>query len=130
MRYLVDTDWVIHYLNGETEYRSRLDALAYEGVAVSMISLAEVYHGIYRSLDSEGEERAFLRFLAGCDVLGLNDQICRIFGRERGRLQASGTPIGDFDLLIGCTAIFHGLTVLTDNRRHFDRIEGIEIFSV
>ena len=30
MRYLVDTDWVIHYLNGDPSIRERLD----EGVAV------------------------------------------------------------------------------------------------
>ena len=95
-----------------------------------MITLAEVYHGIYLSHDPEGEEGDFLRFLAGCDVLGLNDEICRLFGRERGRLRAAGTPISDFDLLIGCTAIHHGLTVLTNNRRHFERIESLEVVSV
>ena len=38
--------------------------------------------------------------------------------------------IGDFDLLIGCTAVRHGLTVLTNNRRHFGRITGITIESI
>ena len=129
MRYLVDTDWVIHCLNGDARFMARFEELVYEGVGVSMITLAEVYHGIYLSDDPEGDEGDFLRFLAGCDVLGLSDGICRLFGRERGRLKAGGTPIGDFDLLIGCTAVYHGLTVLTNNRRHFDRIAGLEVMS-
>ncbi len=34
MRYLVDTDWVIHYLNGNPSIRERLDEVRDEGVAV------------------------------------------------------------------------------------------------
>ena len=48
MRYLVDTDWVIHYLNGENSIRERLDEVRDEGVAVSIVTLAEVYEG-YRN---------------------------------------------------------------------------------
>ena len=38
--------------------------------------------------------------------------------------------IGDFDLLIGATALQHDLTLMTNNRRHFDRIEGLRLESV
>jgi len=38
--------------------------------------------------------------------------------------------IGDMDLLIGATALQHNLTVLTNNRRHFERIEGLRIESL
>ena len=130
MRYLVDTDWVIHYLNGVRRYRARLDEMAYEGVGVSMITLAEVYHGIFSARDPWSEDRDFMEFLRGVEVLGLTDEICRLFGRERGRLKVAGTPISDLDLLIGCTAIEYGLTVLTNNRRHFQRISGLEVVSV
>lgn len=51
------------------------------------------------------------------------------FGRERARLRAEGNLIGDFDLLIGASALRHGLTVLTNNRRHFQRIRGLDIES-
>ena len=99
MRYLVDTDWVIHCLNGDARFMARFEELVYEGVGVSMITLAEVYHGIYLSDDPEGEEGDFLRFLAGCDVLGLSDGICRLFGRERGRLKAAGYSDWGFRLV-------------------------------
>jgi hypothetical protein len=54
----------------------------------------------------------------------------RIFGRERGRLRAAGLTIGDFDLLIAATALQYDLTLLTNNRRHFERVEGLRIESV
>ena len=130
MRYLVDTDWVIHYLNGDHSIRERLDEVRHEGVAVSIVTLAEVYEGVSQSLDAVAEELAFLRFLGGFEVLGLGDGICKLFGFERARLRSAGTLIGDFDLLIGCTAVVHDLTVLTNNRRHFERIANIELETV
>ena len=129
MKYLADTDWVIHYLNGERSIRVQLDALRDEGVAVSIVTLAEVYEGVARSRDADAEELEFLRFLGGFEVLGLRDDICRLFGFERARLRSTGALISDLDLLIGCTAMVHGLTVLTNNRRHFERITGLEIVS-
>jgi predicted nucleic acid-binding protein len=46
-----------------------------------------------------------------------------------GRLRAAGMLVGDLDLFIGVTAIHHDLTLLSNNRRHFDRIEGLRIES-
>ena len=62
-------------------------------------------------------------------VLPVDDEVCRIFARERGRLRAAGTPVGDFDILIGATALRHDLTLLTNNRRHFERLESLRIIS-
>jgi predicted nucleic acid-binding protein len=62
-------------------------------------------------------------------VVGIDEEACKIFGKERGRLRADGKTIGDFDLLIGATALRHHLTVLTNNRRHFQLIEGLQIES-
>ena len=44
-------------------------------------------------------------------VLGIDEAICQIFGRERGRLRAAGILVGDFDLLIGATALRYNLTL-------------------
>ena len=67
--------------------------------------------------------------MASIEVLYLNEAIARIFAQERRRLRSIGALIGDFDLLIGATAIHHNLTLLTNNRRHFERIEGLSIVS-
>jgi len=38
--------------------------------------------------------------------------------------------IADFDLLIGSTCLRHNLTLLSNNRRHFEAVEGLEIISI
>ncbi len=129
-RYIVDTDWVIHYLNGHSQIISVLQGLLHEGLALSLISLAELYEGLYGSTDPEGSERSLDDFLRAVTVIvGLDQETCRQFGRERARLRAANRMIGDFDLLIGCTALRHHLTLLTNNRRHFEALDGLEIVS-
>jgi tRNA(fMet)-specific endonuclease VapC len=131
IQYLVDTDWAIHYLNDHEGIVQRLQELQrQEGLALSIISLAELYEGVYYSREPEDDDRALQDFLRGVTILGIDEHTCQIFGKERGRLHASGTMIGDCHLLIGATALRHDLTILTNNRRHFERIEGLRIESL
>jgi tRNA(fMet)-specific endonuclease VapC len=130
LRYLVDTDWVIHYLRAHPAIVARLDELQPQGLGLSIISLAELYEGVFNSRDSEGDGHDLADFLRGVTVLGIDADIAARFGRERGRLRAAGTLIGDFDLLIGVTALAHNLTLLTNNRSHFERIDGLGMESV
>jgi tRNA(fMet)-specific endonuclease VapC len=130
LHYLVDTDWAIHYLHGHAGIIARLEELQDEGLGLSVISLAELYEGIYYSRDAHSNEQALRGFLAGIRLIGIDEETCQIFGRERGRLRAAGELVGDFDLLIGATALRHHLTLLTNNRRHFERIAGLPLVSL
>jgi tRNA(fMet)-specific endonuclease VapC len=126
-RYLVDTDWAIDYLNGRDQTRRRLEKLADGGLALSIISLAEIYEGVLYSKDPEKNERGLRNLLLYVTVANIDEQTSRLFGKERGRLRAIGQRVADFDLLIGVTARRYDLTLLTNNRRHFENIEGLQI---
>jgi predicted nucleic acid-binding protein len=128
--YLVDTDWAIDYLNGRERTRQRLEELADSGLALSIISLGEIYEGLYYSKDPEGNEKALLDFLQDVTVVGIDEKTARLFGRARGRLRAAGRMASDFDLLIGMTARQHDLMLLTNNRRHFENLEGLRMESL
>ncbi|MBI1956556.1 MAG: type II toxin-antitoxin system VapC family toxin [Acidobacteria bacterium] len=129
LSYLVDTDWAIHYLNGHAEIARRLDELHKDGLGLSVISLAELFEGVFYSTNPERNEQQLMGFLRGVTVIGIDEDTCKLFGKERGRLRASQKLVGDFDLLIGMTARQHGLTLLTNNRRHFELVEGLKIQS-
>ena len=107
-----------------------LDSLLPQGVGLSIVSLAELYEGQFNSADPRAQERALLTFLTGVSIIPLDDAVCRLFGRERRRLRREGNLIGDLDILIGCTALRYGLTLLSNNRRHFGRLQGLNIISV
>lgn len=131
MKYLIDTDWVIDHLHRVERVTRRLEELAPEGLALSIISLAELYEGVYYSRDPVESEAALQRFLdPDLAIPGLDEETCKTFGKERGRLRAAGMMVGDCDLLIGATALRYNLTLLTNNRRHFERIDGLRIESL
>ena len=129
MRYLLDTNWVIDRLRQVERVVRRVEELEPEGIGISIISLAELYEGVFYSRRPEDDERELRNFLQGIEIVDVDDEICRIFAMERGRLRAAGAIIGDFDIMIGATAKRHGLTLLTNNRRHFERIQGLSIIS-
>jgi predicted nucleic acid-binding protein len=51
MRYLVDSDWIADYLVGKQEAVGLLDRLVPDGIGVSLITLGEIYEGIYYGRD-------------------------------------------------------------------------------
>jgi len=104
LRYLADTDWIIHALHNNAAVVRHLEELTDEGIGISVISTAELYQGAFYSNDPSGNEALLLRFIEGYEVLQLDDEICRLFARERGRLKAEGNLISDLDILIGCAA--------------------------
>ena len=127
MIYLVDTSWVVHYLRGKEDTMRMLLSLKKEGLAISIITLAELYEGVFRATNPTLAENRLEDFLSGISILGVDDGICRLFGEERARLHKEGKPIGDFDLLIASTCLNHDLILLTDNIKEFERVEGLRL---
>ena len=121
---------MIHHLNRVTAVRERLAALHNQGLALSVISLAELWEGILFSRDPRRGQQRLSEFLSGVDVLGVDEAICKRFGQLRGSLRSQGKRIGDFDMLIAATALEYDLTLLSNNRRHFEQIEGLRLESL
>lgn len=126
MKYLVDTSWIVEYLRGNQEIARRLHSLRVEGLAVAIVSVAELYEGVFRSNNPAANETWLKDFLSGVTVLGVDHEVCRIFGAERARLRRTGMAGGDIDLLIAATAIYRKLTVLTLDR-DFQRVANLNM---
>ncbi len=130
LSYLVDTDWAVHWLHGNERIRQRMEELRGQGLALSAVSLAELWEGVHYSRDPLQSEHGLNDFLRRVSFVSIDEETCKLFGKERGRLRATGKRVADFDLMIGVTARQHGLTLLTNNRRHFENIEGLRSESV
>jgi tRNA(fMet)-specific endonuclease VapC len=125
MSYLVDTDWVIDYLKARTQAVQLLQSLASEGLSISIITYGEVYEGIVDSPDSARHERGLLDLLSWVEVITLTQSSMKLFAELRSDLRRQGQLITDFDLLIAATAIEKNLTLITRNRRHFERVPNL-----
>ncbi|MBU1627156.1 type II toxin-antitoxin system VapC family toxin, partial [bacterium] len=108
-----------------------IEDLLPQGIAMSMISLAELNEGIIHSKDPIKGHDILDSFLStGIEVINIDSEICRTFGNERGKLRQKNKLIGDFDLLIASTAIAYDLTLLSNNRNHYERIDELKIISL
>ena len=129
MNYLMDTDWAIAAIRRSPRALKEIERRKPDGIAVSIVTVAELYAGVFLYHDPVEQEARVEAFIAEHRVLNLNQAITRIFGQQRARLQRAGNLIRNMDLLIGSTAIHHNLTVLTNNRRDFERIQPLRIES-
>jgi tRNA(fMet)-specific endonuclease VapC len=127
MTHLIDSDWVADYLKGYRAAVQLLTGLPPDGLSISIITYGEVYEGIYFGHAPKQHEADFLRFVRGVTVLPVSRLVARRFARIRGTLRAQGALIPAPDLLIAATALTYDLTLVTRNRRHFDRITGLTL---
>lgn len=126
-QYLIDTGWIIRHLRGHQAYTDRLDMLRPDGLAVSMISVAELYEGVALARDAAAATSAIQAVLAKVQLFPVDEETCRQFGILSARFRRKGNHPGDFDVMIAATAVQHNLTVLTTDKDDFSRFEDLRI---
>jgi predicted nucleic acid-binding protein len=103
------------------------------GVAVDLqgttaITVGEIAYGAARIGRPELYRRA-LDLLSGFRILAFDRTAAEGYGRLRASLEARGQRLDDPDLRIAATALAHSAALVTGNRRHFERIEGLAVRS-
>jgi tRNA(fMet)-specific endonuclease VapC len=128
LRFLLDTNTCIRYLNGRAPaIRTHLAAVPLAEIAVCAPVKAELYYGAARSQDparSLARQEGFLRVFVS---LAFDDYAARFYGRIRADLATRGTPVGANDLLIAAIALAAELTLVTHNTSEFGRISGLAL---
>lgn len=128
MRYLLDTNTCIRYLNGRVPaVRQRLAAVRRDDVAVCSPVKAELFYGAARSHEPLRSLQRQLAFLDQFVSLPFDDQAAAVYGRIRADLATRGTPIGANDLLIAAIAIAHAVTLVTHNTGEFGRVADLTL---
>ena len=130
MNYLLDTNAVIALLKDQPpNVRNRLRRLVRRGVsiAVSTIVLYELWYGVARSQRRRENAERLRVFLSGnIDVARFDEDDAATAGDLRAALEAAGTPIGPYDLLIAAQALRSSATLVTANVSEFARVRGLD----
>jgi tRNA(fMet)-specific endonuclease VapC len=126
MKYLLDTNVCVKYLNGEPmALRRRLQSTDLEDIAVCSVVKMELFYGAMKSRNPDASWRRQQSFLKVFFSLPFDDIAALIAGRIRAQLAHLGTPIGFNDLLIASIALSHDLRLVTHNVGEFSRVEGL-----
>jgi len=127
--YLLDTNTCIALINGQpATVRARLQKATAAGahVLVSSIAVFELWYGVGKSTRQEFNRKRLEAFLAGpILVLPFEDTDARAAGSVRAVLEATGKPIGAYDLLVAGQALRHQLMLVTANVSEFSRVKGL-----
>lgn len=129
MNCLLDTNACIALINGRPEsVRARLRKALDAGATIWVPSVAafELWYGVAKSSRPELNRQRLETFFAGpLSFLPFGEQDAQVAGKLRAVLEASGKPIGAYDLLIASQAVRHQLTLITANVGELSRIHNL-----
>lgn len=128
MKYLLDTNTCIRYLNGRSPaVFKRLDNTPETEICVCSIVKFEMRYGALRSEYVEKTLAQQEKFLNRFVSLPFDDEAHSYAAQIRANLARLGTPIGPYDLIIGAIALANDLVLVTHNTGEFGRIQDLRV---
>lgn len=128
IRRLLDTNICIELIrNRSPKALKKLRQHEIGAVGISVITFAELAHGVEKSAKPDQNQIALSQFCAPLEIRAFDDSAALVYGRVRAELERLGQVIGPMDLLIAAHAIALNATLVTNNEREFRRIKGLRV---
>jgi tRNA(fMet)-specific endonuclease VapC len=128
--YLFDTDSIseIWRKRPVRRYLDWLTEVGRDEQYTSAVVVGELFKGAYRSSRREHflkviEDEVLPRFT----VLAYDVDVARVYGQTRAELESMGVTVAEADLQIASTGLRYGLTVVTGNVRHFEKVPRLTL---
>ncbi len=126
-KYIIDSDILIYFLKGKKEVVKKLSQIPIDNLYISRINYTELIYGAYNSARVEQNLKIIEPFLENFKVLEFDKSSSLIFAKEKARLKKQGNIIADMDLMIASIAMNNDCFLLTNNLKHFERIQDLKI---
>jgi predicted nucleic acid-binding protein len=129
MAIILDADVIIRGEKGTFDLNGWTASRADDSFEVAAITVAELWHGVERAKGRQrtARERYLQMIVSVLPILPYTEQTAYIHAQLWAQLQAAGTMIGYYDLIVAATALERGCEVATFNRRHFSRVPGLTV---
>lgn len=127
MKYLLDTNVCIRFLNGNETITKKFAELGSTSLAMTNTVLGELYYGAFNSGKVEGNIKKIEAFSQELAIFSDSQASAKIFGQVKAKLKVIGKPTQEFDLLIASIALANDCVLVTDNVRHFENIPDIRM---
>lgn len=125
MIYLLDTDTIIFFLRGHRSVTNKIRDVGDEYIATTTVNLGELYFGAFSSNQVDHNLKVVDALRRATRVFAFETTAAVVFGQLKARLKQQRNPLNDSDLLIAAIAISIKATLVTNNVRHFGRIEEL-----
>jgi len=124
--YMIDTNTVSFVFKNQGRVAQRLLSLKPSAICVSAITVAELRYGAEKR-QSQKLHSLVDRFLAPFTVAPFGEAEAARYGELYAVLERKGTPIGELDTRIAAHALTLGVTLVTNNDRHFSQVTGLQL---
>lgn len=125
---ILDTDTCSYILRRRPlSVKTQFEKVGSENLAISAVTLAELYYGAARHPDSARIRREIEDLAARLKVLAWDDGAADHYCGLRAGLEKAGTPIGAMDMMIAAHALSLGAVLVTNNLQHFERVPGLRL---
>ncbi len=125
--YLLDTDTIIYSMKGIGEVRENLMRHYNDPITMSIVSLMELCYGAYKSQKLPANLSKIKTLEQSLEIVAIDMKAAEHFGMIKAQLETKGTRLDDSDLMIAACALTRNLTLVTNNMKHFQRIEGLKL---
>lgn len=129
LRYLLDTDICSYAIKRKEPAllgRIRAGLIAQE-IAISVITRGELLYGLELLPEATSLARAVHAFLDTVPCLDWGRSAADHYARLRATQRREGKPIGYMDTQIAAHALGEKLVLVTNNERHYGRIDGLQM---
>ena len=128
LRYLLDTNFCIALIRRTSVLaEERLMERDITEIAISAITVGELEYGVAKSREPRMNRERLSSFLQPLQILAFDDAAAATYGTARQSLESRGMMIGPLDMLLAGQALSLDLTVVTNNTREFERVEGLRV---
>lgn len=128
MKYLLDTNICIYIIRQKpAQVLQKFYPHQPGDIGISVITVAELQHGVYKSSQPEQSTKALTQFLLPLSVVDFTPEAAQVYGEIRAHLEKQGMIIGPLDLFIAAHALQLNLTVVTNNIGEFSRVPGLRM---
>lgn len=128
MRYMLDTNICIYAIKHKPkEVIERLKEHEPSEICISSVTYAELIHGVEKSKAVNKNRIALILLLADIEILSFDANAAESYGEIRAELERKGTPIEPLDMMIAGHAKSLNYTVVTNNTKEFERINGLRL---
>lgn len=126
MKYLLDTNICIYIIKKKPEeVIKRFLKMKPDSIAISSITVSELYYGVAKSSKPNENTIALEQFILPLTVINYNKEDSISYGKLRAKLEQKGKLIGAMDMLIAAQALSRNLILVTNNEREFKKVEGL-----
>ena len=125
MLHMLDTDTASYLIKGKSpEIEAKLAELIPSMVCLSVMTRAELQYGLKRLPPDHRLHLAVRQFLKIVRVLPWDSDAADWYAVIRHQLISTGQAIGELDMMIAAHALSAGALLVTNNSRHYERIEA------